>query len=85
MKVEEVMHVLEAQQITNNKGDPNTKVYDGNNVTKALATSQEDKEGACSIAEKKRHGMTVKVKNNVGGRTTGGQKVSLFVNLTHYF
>ncbi len=81
--MEEKIHVLQAQQMTNNKDHPNTKVNDGNDAMKGqLAISKEDKEGACSVAEKKCHGTTVKVKNNVGGRTTAGQKVSLIFNVT---
>jgi hypothetical protein len=75
--VEEQIHILEAQQVTDSQDDPSTKVYEDNDVTKALAISQKDKDSAGSEAEKKRHGMTVKVKNNIGGRTTVGQKVSL--------
>ncbi len=82
--MEEQIHILEAQQVTDSQDDPSTKVYEDNDVTKALAISQKDKDSAGSEAEKKRHGMTVKVKNNIGGRTTVGQKVSL-IFMWHYF
>ncbi len=59
--------------------DPSTKVNDGDDTSEAQsAISLKGVEGACSEAEKKPHGTTVKVKNNIGGRRTAGQQVSLF-------
>jgi hypothetical protein len=68
------------------KRDYPTKVNEGNDTTKGqLAISKKDKGGAGSEAEKKRHGTTVKVKNNVGGRTTAGQKLSLIFFIDSLF
>ncbi len=59
--------------------NPSTKDNDGDGASEAQsAISLKGMEGTCSVAEKKRHGTTVKVKNNVGGRTKAGQMVSLF-------
>ncbi len=75
--MEEQIHVLEAQQVTNSQDDPSTKVTDGNDASEAQSViSLKGVEGTRSEAEMKDRGTSVKLNNHVGGRplmTTAGQ------------
>ncbi len=85
VKEDEKIRVLLATEQGANTDLP-TKVNGGDDATIGqLAISKKDKEGAGSEAEKKHHGTTVKVKNNVGGRTTAGQKVKIILKFDSLF